>query len=91
MMVMVACRSRQSLGHLAQKHPTNNALARSGTDFRSSRGKPRDILDNGHDVGSEYALYMVGGLEKIAVLALPPAPPAALTPQAPLPIRPGRS
>jgi hypothetical protein len=28
----------------------------------------REILDNGHDVGSEYALYMVGAAEKIGFL-----------------------
>jgi hypothetical protein len=63
----MGCRSRQSLWHLCKKHPTNNALARSGTDFRASRRHAPRTFDNGHDVGSEYALYMVGGLEKIAV------------------------
>jgi hypothetical protein len=43
-------------------------LARSGTDFRRSRRAGREILDNGHDVGSEYALYMVGPAEKIGFL-----------------------
>jgi hypothetical protein len=62
-------------------------LARSGTDF-DGPGAGRDLLDNSHDVGSEYALYMVGGLEKIAVLDLASAPAAALTHLPALPIRP---
>jgi hypothetical protein len=68
--VVVACRSRQGLGHLGKniQQTTHWRVLEPISMVPAAR---RDILDNGHDVGSEYALYMVGGLEKNAVLALP--------------------
>jgi hypothetical protein len=64
---VMARRSRQSPGHLCKNiHQTTHWRVLEPI-FECPGGERRDRLDNGHDVGSEYALYMVGGLEKIAV------------------------
>jgi hypothetical protein len=48
-----------------QKHPANNALAPVSREFR---GLPPKSLEP-HDVGSEYAVYMVGSPAKSAFRA----------------------
>jgi hypothetical protein len=84
----IGCRSRQARGHLGKNIQQTTHWRVLEPIFERPGAMPRKTLDNGHDVGSEYALYMVGGLEKIAVFSRRAARPPALTLAPALPIRP---
>jgi hypothetical protein len=49
-----------------QKHPGNNALARFQANQTGGGRATTKIFKNPHDVGSEYAVYMVGSPAKSA-------------------------
>jgi hypothetical protein len=57
-----------------QKTSNKQRIGAFWNRFRASRRHAPRTFDKGHDVGSEYALYMVGPLEKIAVFAPAAAP-----------------
>jgi hypothetical protein len=70
-----------------QKHPANNAIAPVWREFRELPPKSLEW----HDVGSEYAVYMVGSPAKSAFRQAAEQPvqgPKFLTPAGALPIRP---